>query len=174
MAPTHSPPPPGPESRGEQARSAVEDVLRDQAERARRRDHGGPPPPKDRGPALLAFSAVLLGAAAWLWAAPPSWIQPAPPPPPPPSLVEAEVRLTAYQAVLRLDAFRDSTGVYPESLAEVLEAPEDQEGLSYQRLSAGRFRILARREGATVSYDSSEPVSTLLAGAPRTLEEVRP
>lgn len=162
-APT--PPPP----RGDVARDAVADVLRDQAERARRRS-AAPPPARDPTPLLWGISALAAVGTLWMLLAPPGVLRPPPVPAPPPAVVEAELRMTVAQAVLRLEAFREETGALPADLLEVFEGPEDVEGLVYERLDAGRFRLSGTREGAAVLFESGDPIADWMAGARRVME----
>jgi hypothetical protein len=88
--------------------------------------------------------------------------------------VDAEVRMTLYQAVLRLDAYRDSVGFYPEGLEAVFEGPEDLEGLRYERLDPARFHLFATRGAASAMYQTGDSLSAVLGDAVRVLERVRP
>lgn len=115
-----------------------------------------------------------MAAAAWLWVAPPALIRPPGPPEPPLELVEAEVRMTLYQAVLRLEAYRDSAGSYPEGLEVVFEGPEDLEGLLYERLDPARFRLFATRGVASAMYQTGDSLAAVLGDAVQVLERVRP
>lgn len=166
--PAGSPPP-----RGEEARSAVEDVLKDQAERAHRRQQATPAPPRDRTAQQWLASAVLVGMAVWVYVAPPSVVRPPPPPVVSAPLQDAELRLTVYQVVLRLQAYQQETGAFPSRLDQVLDAPEDREGMEYVLLSPGRFRLTGVRGESVVLFETGDAVEDLLGNARRTLEEVR-
>ncbi|GMV08132.1 MAG: hypothetical protein AMXMBFR53_44070 [Gemmatimonadota bacterium] len=169
-----SPLPPRPSaSQGTDARDAVADVLRDQAERAHKREEASRPP-RDRTPLLWGVAVVLAGAAGWLWLAPPAFILPPPLPAPPPELVEAEVRMTLYQAVLRLEAFRDSAGAYPERLEQAFEGLEDLEGLVYLRVAPGQIRLEASRGAARAAYRTGDSLAALAGEAVRVMQRVRP
>ena len=166
--PAGSPPP-----RGEEARSAVEDVLKDQAERADRRKQATPAPPRDRTAQQWVASVVLVGMSVWIYVAPPSVVRPPPPPVASAPLQDAELRLTLYQVVLRLEAHQQEAGALPERLDQVLEAPEDREGLEYVRLAPDRFRLTGVRGEAVILFETGDSVDDLLGNARRTLEEVR-
>lgn len=152
---------------------ALADVLRDQAERERRRTEASRPP-VDRGPLLRGISFALLGAAAWLLVAPPQALRPPPPPPPPPHLVEAELRMTVYQVAMRLNFWLDSAGVLPATLDQAFEGPEDIEGITWERVARDRFRLTGRREDALVRYETGDPLDALVAETRRVLEEASP
>lgn len=159
--------------KGEAARSAVEAVLRDQAERQKRRDDVEHPRPKDRGPLLNVVAVVLAGLTVWFWLAPPSLLRPPPAPPPPPRVDQAALRMTVYTAVLRVERFRDSAQVVPTGLAQVFEGPEDMEGLTYERLGPQRFRLTGARGEHVVIYESGDSVSALLGDARQVLQGPR-
>lgn len=151
----------------------MEDVLKDQAERAQRRDRATPAPPRDRTAQQWAASLVLVGMAVWIYVAPPSVVRPPPPPVVSAPLQDAELRLTIYQVVLRLQAFQEEAGAFPERLDQVLEAPEDREGMEYARLAPDRFRLTGVRGEAVILFETGDSLDDLLGNARRTLEEVR-
>jgi len=88
-------------------------------------------------------------------------------------LVEAELRMTVYQAVLSVEKYRDSAGSLPVELAQVFEGSEDLEGLTYQRLDGSRFRLTGVRGGSAVLFESGDSLSSLLGTARRTMENAR-
>jgi hypothetical protein len=88
-------------------------------------------------------------------------------------VAEAELRLTVYQAVLGVEAFRARAGRLPDDLLEVFEGPEDAEGLTYQRLDDARFRLTGVRGDRAVLYETGDSISSLLGNARRMLEAGR-
>jgi len=88
-------------------------------------------------------------------------------------VVDAEVTMTVYQAVLRLQAFRDSAGRFPEAVDEAFEGPEDTEGFAYQRLAEDRFRLSVVRGDQVVVYETGDSLASLAARAVQTLQQVR-
>lgn len=167
------PDPPSSRSRGQEARDALALVLRDQAEHAQRREQA-PRPPADRAPLWQTVAAAFAAGAVWVAVAPPAAFQPAPVPEPPPALVEAELRMTVVQAVLRIEAFRDSAGSLPTTLLDAFERPEDVEGLTYDRQGPDRFRLSAVRGVTGVLFESGDSIAAWAADARRVMEEVRP
>ena len=121
-----------------------------------------------------AVVAAFAAGAAWVAVAPPEVLQPPPVPEPPPALVEAELRMTVVQAVLRIEAYRDSAGSLPPTLLETFEGPEDVEGLTYDRLGPNRFRLSAVRGASSVLFESGDSIAAWVAEAKRVMEEVRP
>lgn len=161
-----------PHASGTEARAAVEDVLRDQAEKAKRRSRG-PRAPRDRRPALSVVAVLLVVATAWVLRSPPSFLRPSPPSGPPPAAQAAGLRMTVYVAVLRVNAFRDRAGRLPDALAEVFEDPEDLVGLTYERLDAARFRLTGVHGDHAVSYESGDDLRSLVGDARRVLGGAR-
>lgn len=148
---------------------AVADVLRDQAERAERSKASHRPPP-DRTPVFWAVAALCTAATIWVTVSPPGLLRPPPAPPPPPRLMEAELRMTVVQAVLRLEAFLDSAGALPLELVTAFEGPEDVEGLHYERLAPDRFRLSAVRGDAVLLFESGDSIGPWIAEARGVME----
>lgn len=156
------PRPDQPESRGADARDAVEAVLRDQQDRARKRADATPGPPADRTGAWVVAAAVLAGLLAWVILAPPALLQPAPFPEPPPIEVEAGLRMEVFVAATAVARHVEATGRLPESLGQIMEDPEDTAFVAFERLQGGRWRIVGQRDGFEVVYLSTAHRNTIL------------
>lgn len=163
---------PVPPARGEEARDVLADVLADQKARAERREKATPKA-KEQGPGQLFTALALAGLTAWVWIAPPSLVRPPPPPPLPAPVAEAELRLTVFQAVLAIEAHVERTSALPTSLLDVFEGPEDFDGLVYENLDAGRFRLTGVRGDRVVIYETGDSISALLGNARQVLESGR-
>lgn len=122
-----------------------------------------PKAPVDRGPLLRAVNAALaVAVAVWLIAAPPAWL---------PQGVRdqrtPEQRIVALRLVLateaaRVAAYRDAQGSLPASLSD---AGGDARAVQYTPLDATRFRLVASDGDASLTYESTTPLSALLSGA---------
>lgn len=120
-------------------------------------------PPVDRGPLLRAVNAALaVGIAFWLLFAPPEWL--------PQSRAdrrsieqrELGLRLVLAMEAARVTAYRDAEGVLPATLAE---AGGDQRSVRYVVVDPTRFTLAAFDGVTSVTYDSTQPLGTLLGGA---------
>jgi hypothetical protein len=119
-------------------------------------------PPVDRGPLLRALNAALaVGIALWLIVAPPEWL--------PQSVAdqrsveqrELGLRLVLAMEAARVTAYRDAEGVLPATLADV---GGDQRSVRYLVVDPSRFTLSASDGVASATYDSTQPLSTLLGG----------
>ena len=146
-------------STGNDAADVVAAVLKDQAERAERREEPAPEP-ADRMPLMGALFLLLLAATVWVLLSPPAFLQPPPIPTPEPVEIEAGLRMDLWVAALSLNRFRATTGAYPATLDEALETPEDGEDIVYERTGTG-YRLIGQRDTLVVVYESSEPLSAL-------------
>lgn len=166
--------PPVKSSSGEEAASALADVLRDQSERQHRRK-AAPTKPARAGTPVQTWGVVaaLAGLTAWVWISPPGFVQPAPPPEPSAPALEAGLRMELYFIVRRLLAYRDSTGRLPATLAPVLDDPGETEDLLYEVMDGGMFFLAGVRGESTISYRSDRPLTDLLGDAPARIGGVR-
>lgn len=158
MPPRPDPPP----THGTDARDAVEAVLRDQQDRARRRAAATPEPPADRTGLKLALVGVLTVLVVWIVVAPPSLVRPAPFPEPEPVEIEAGLRMDVFVAATAVARHVERTGRLPGSLADVLEDADDGAFVAYEPLPNGRWRVVGRRDGFEVVYVSTEHRNTIL------------
>ena len=124
-----------------------------------------PPPPVDWRPRLRAFNAVLaLAAAAWLFLSPPAWL-----PQRTPDLRSTEQRDLGLRLVLameaaRVNAYRDTEGKLPESLAV---AGGDARNVVYAVVDESRYTLSTTDGAQSASYESTTPLATLMRGGPR-------
>ena len=121
-----------------------------------------PKPPTDWPPILRAFNAALaVAAAAWLLLSPPAWL-----PQNTPDLRSSEQRELGLRVVLaieasRVNAYRDTEGRLPESLAV---AGGDARSVRYIVIDDTRYTLSASDGPASATYDSTTPLNTLLGG----------
>lgn len=151
--------PPRVSSRSDVSR-LVNEALEDQKERTRRRD-AVPSRVRKRGSWAGPLAAVLMALAAWLWLAPPAFIRPEPLLEIPPEAVDAGLRMDLYVASLRIEAYRDSVGQLPAGLDLVLDSAEAQ-GLVYEVLGGGIFRLTGVRDELAVVHTSDRPAADLV------------
>ena len=156
--------PPRP-STGSEVSTVLADVLSDQADRQRRR-RGRARPPAPRGGAAWIVVAVGAMLTVRVWTSAPAAVSPPPLPAPSPVDVEAGLRMDLYVTVLRVQAFRDSVGRLPASLDEVMADPAEADGVLYEPLGGGVFRVGGARGDAAVSWRSDRPLTELLRDAP--------
>jgi hypothetical protein len=120
-------------------------------------------PPVDRGPLLRGINAALaVGIAVWLFASPPDWLPQSAPDRRTPEQREVGLRLVIAMEAARINAYRDAEGRLPETLAA---AGGDARGMRYVVVDETRFTLAASDGGASVTYDSTEPLDALLGGS---------
>lgn len=120
-------------------------------------------PPVDRGPLLRALNAALaVGIALWLFSAPPEWLPQSGADRRSVEQRELGLRLVLAMEAARVTAYRDTEGVLPPTLAD---AGGDQRSVRYVVVDASRFTLSASDGVTSVSYDSTQPLGTLLGGA---------
>lgn len=129
----------GPSGRRDDLDGAVADVLRDQVERARRREEVSRSPEQRRGPLVIA-AVVLAAFGGALWLARPDWTRPEPLPRRTPQEVEDGLRMDLNLTVLTIEEFRRETGRLLGTLDELREGRTSD--LTYASPSA---RLSARR-----------------------------
>lgn len=147
------------------------DFRDDQVERKKRRDSASRPKEDRRNRVLVPVLLVLAVLTAWVWLAPPAFLLPEPLPEPSEAEVLAGLRLDVYGASVQLLRHREQNGGFPASLADVATDVPAREDLQYERLSDDRFVLTASRGGASVTYDSSEPLGALLEPVRREVGE---
>ena len=138
----------------------VSEALEDQAARVRRQEVASKlarPRRSVAGPA----AALLLGMTAWIWVAPPAFIRPEPLPEIPQEALDAGLRMDLYVASLRIEAYRDSVGQLPATLGAVLDSVE-ADGLVYDQLGGGVFRLTGVRGEVAVVHSSDRPARDLV------------
>jgi hypothetical protein len=147
----------------DEARRALEAVLRDQAERERRRA-AARAAPRNTGP-LIAAMVVLAAVSLSVWTSPPAWLRPEPWPTPGPERLEVGLRMDMWVAVQRIREFQAERRRLPVTLEEAVRDGADAEGLTYQQISANAFRLVGRRDGIEVVYESTTPLDELTGPA---------
>ena len=119
-------------------------------------------PPVDRGPLLRAVNAALaVGIAVWLFIAPPLWLPQATRDTRSVEQKELSLRLILAMEASRVSAFREAEGRLPASLAE---AGGDLRSAAYVALDGSRFTLTATDGSSSLTYDSTQPLGTLLSG----------
>lgn len=138
--------------------ATLADVLRDQERRERARQGQAARTLRSR---WIRYGALVLsaGLVAYLWIAPPAWLDRRAPPDPPAAEVEASLRLALYLQVQRVEAYRGRAGAAPGRLEE---AGPTLPGMSYTRLGPDRYRLQARDRGVSLTYDSLDPSEEIL------------
>lgn len=152
---------------------ALEAVLRDQADRERRRS-GAPSASRGGSRGLLLLSLALAAVTASVWWSPPAFVRPGPLPAPGPERIEAGLRLDLWIEVQRIRKFQRERRRLPVALLEVPVESGEGIGLSYELVSPEEFRLRGSRGGADVTYDSKAPLGDLLRPALSTLRRERP
>lgn len=164
--PRGTPPPPG-----DDVTRILLDFRDDQVERKKRRDSASSRKEDRRNRVLVPVLLVLAVLTAWVWLAPPAFLLPEPLPEPSETEVVAGLRLDVYGASVQLLRHREQSGGFPASLGDVATDLPAREDLRYQRLSDDRFVLIASRSGASITYDSSEPLGALLEPVRREVSE---
>lgn len=115
----------------------------------------------DRWKASLAV--LLLVLAAYLGAAPPSWITPGPAPMLRPRDVDRGTQAALYLEAQQIDAFRVTHGRLPYTLDELAERVP---GVVFIRSDNRLYQLVARRpDGSPLVYDSARPAPGFAAAA---------
>jgi len=118
--------------------------------------------PMDRGPLLRAANAALaVGIAAWMFFAPPAWLPQSAPDRRSHEQREQGLRLVLAMEAARVTAFRDAEGQLPATLAE---AGGDPRSVRYVVTGPEHFTMSASDGTARVSYESTQPLGSLLSG----------
>lgn len=155
-------------SPGEDAARAVQEVLRDQAERKARQQVGSKRPKKKR---LLPLPVVALlwgVACLFVWAATPEFLLPEPLPEPTPAEVETGLRMEMLTLVSEIDAYREQTGRVPRTLDRVVDSPPAS--VRYTALSDEAYRLTGQRGDAEIVYQSGDPVDELVGDVRRRIQ----
>ena len=111
---------------------------------------------------------VLAVLAAWLWLLPPAALQPPPPARFTPELEETSVRMDMFVQASRILNYQEENGRLP---ATAEEAGDPVEGVTYELLDGGRFRLLGGSAGFAHTWDSDDPPDSLLGSAPDIVRE---
>lgn len=148
-----------PESdRGDNATSALDQVMRQQAER----DAWNavvPAPKRDPAPIVMAVTLLLCGYA---WVANPSWLRPDVAPPPTRAERSAGARLGLYLTAQRVEVFRSAHHRLPTRLAQAGQAAM---GVVYQRLDDTRYQLATELDGAPLVLQSTDDMASFVGDA---------
>ncbi len=151
---------PDPEDLG----SALDSVLQDDQARARAAAaERRPRSPYVRGTALIALGLL----AAWLFIAPPAWLQPVEPDLPPPALTLRTSASTLVTQAIAVVAYYRERGRLPGTLAELEPRPSD---IRYQANGGASFELRMAFGDSTMAL----PVVIPLTGQPDYSIDVRP
>ncbi|MBA4070683.1 MAG: hypothetical protein C0497_02450 [Gemmatimonas sp.] len=132
-------------------------------EQARKTQAAQDRPPRGRGPLLRAVNAALAaGIALWLFFAPPDWLPQSGTDRRSTEQRELGLRVVLAMEAARVTAYRDAEGRLPATLAE---AGGDPRSVRYIVVDASRFTLSASDGIASATYDSTQPLGTLLGGA---------
>lgn len=153
-------------TRGEpdEARRALDALLRDHAERRRRtaRAIGA----RRRGTVMTALATLVLAAVSIsVWTTPPPWVRPPRIPAPSADRVEAGLRMDMWKAVEEIREFQTVRRRLPVYLWEAVGTPPATTDLSYERTTPERFRLVGRRGEIEVAYESATPLDRLVRPA---------
>ncbi|MGH7659080.1 MAG: hypothetical protein ACREL6_12675 [Gemmatimonadales bacterium] len=114
--------------------------------------------------------AVVLGAfLAWLWVAPPTWLNPPVASPPSPAVQEAGTRYALYLQAQQVERFRREHGRLPATLEE---AGEPIRGVEYEVDGDGAWVMLAGPAGAELRLTSADTLDAFLGNSVSLLRPV--
>jgi hypothetical protein len=117
--------------------------------------------PIDWGPRLrLANAALAVAVALWLFFAPPDWLPQTAKDERSREQRELGLRIVLAAEASRVNAYRDTQGRLPASLAE---AGGDARSVRYVVTGEGQFTLSASDGAASLSYESSQPLGALLS-----------
>ncbi len=151
-----SSPPIGRLSRPDVAAQIVADIIRQKAEAAEEIKRAAVQPRRrSRGLLLVVLGALLLGLSAW------NLVRSGPEPEPfTPEQHEASLRLQIYLAAQALEAYHDSAGVYPPTLAPI--GMDDAE-LAYVPADSS-YAIVGTAGSVSLTYRKGENLASFAAG----------
>jgi hypothetical protein len=143
---------------------AYEKVLLADAEK-REKDQAARPagPPRRRmHPVVVLSLLVLVGAAAYVGLARPSWIFERGAPAEPASMQEASLRLAMAMQFQRIERFRQQSGRLPTTMEEAgAVAP----GIRYQARHPDGFALTGTNGAVTLTLQSTQSVSAFVGNS---------
>ena len=122
--------------------------------------------PSSRVPYWLVGVLVLI--TAWLWLAPPSFLEAEPPPPPPVAEEEASLRFAMYLQAQRIRAFVEEEGRLPQTLEE---AGPPLPGMTYVRLSEQLYQLTGATDRVRLTYRSDLPLDEFVGSGADVVDE---
>ena len=129
-----------------------------------------PAPPKSRAIPSYVAALIVFALCAWAWLAPPAWLVTRPTAGPSREYREASARVALALHAQRIEAYRASHGRLPQTKVEV-GISSDQ--IRYDRTDSLSFELVARVDGQSVTYKSSQPRDRYLAEAMTALSQAR-
>ena len=158
--------PPAERVSGRDMADALADVLRDQSEKAQRREGQGPRGKRTTSAGSWVALIILSLFSAYLWFGSPSWLQPRAPDPISPALEDAGLRMEIFDQALLVEDFRDREGRLPNSLSE---AGDPFSEVDYLRGDGQTYRLTAAGMSGTVEYTSTDSLELFLGDAPQVI-----
>ena len=138
---------------------ALSDILEDQV---RRKELRSAPAATSARPRLHAgIPPILAIISIWLWAFPPTVLQPEVPIIPPANQ-EAGLRMEMFLQFVNVQRYVSENGLLPNDLEE---AGDGSDEVLYTREAGNSFRLTGRVGNVTVVFTSTEPVENLLGDA---------
>lgn len=139
---------------------AIAEVLADQE--VKKVIYGRPTTPRTTTVGRVVAMVLLTLTAVYLWFARPGWIVPDPPPPLPAERIETHLRMAVWMQAQQVERFRRERGRLPDALRET---GEPMPAMTYRRIDARTFHLLASGDGVTVEYLSTDSLGAFV-GAP--------
>ena len=165
----HNGQPPGPMA-DKGIDDAIAHVLEEQAEKAKNRDEA--PVPREGGSSPLVWGAfvVFTALSAYVWFAPPAWLDVPVSEPMSSELAEAGIRMEVYLQAVNVQEFLESERRLPNSLEEL---GDPFTLVVYERLDADRYRLSMDGPDGVVMYQSTDSLDGLMGDAMQTIREGR-
>jgi hypothetical protein len=145
----------------------VAEVLDAEVEKGIVRHDAPVPREGEGGPLAWIGLLVLTLLSAYLWLAPPAFLD-APIPEPPESLLEAGIRMEMAFQALKVERFLQREGRLPNSLAE---AGGPFSSVSYHRLDSDRYQLSLPGLEGRVTYSSVDPMEDFLGNSAAVIRE---
>lgn len=141
-------------SRPDVAAQIVADIVREKAEAAaEQRRAAAPPRRRSRGLLLGVLAALFFGLSGW------NLLRSETPEPFTPEQQEASLRVHVFLTTQALEAYRDSAGVYPPTLAAIdMDAP----GLAYVP-SESSYALVAAAGPVRLTYRRGDDLARFAA-----------
>ncbi|TFH66154.1 MAG: hypothetical protein E4G90_05030 [Gemmatimonadales bacterium] len=147
---------------GKEMANVLADVLKDQNEKAKRRQDL--PSDKKRRKTSPVTWVALVGFSifsAYIWIVSPSWLDPAPPAISS-TLADAGLRMEVFQQAVLIEEFLENEGRLPNDLSE---AGDPFSAVDYNRIDARAYRLSFAGQGGRVEYVSTEPLDAFLGNS---------